>query len=319
MNTKTKKCPFCGEMISKSSHLKKCNPNLPEDESYILMIEITNNCIVEDVVSEYLNGSSLPDIREKYGISYNAMKKLLKINGYTTRTIKDSCNDKRLDKYKKTVKIKYGVDNVSKSDFFKQKKIETFYKKYGVDNIFKTDGFSEYVSKICVEKYGVKRKSNGELISKIRKNFDSKKWEEIHRKTRLTYQKRYENGVLTNKYKSKLEGLIDQTLSNIGIEFKCQKFVNGLSYDFHITNTNFLIEVNGDYWHANPKFYSSGETINYNGGLRLVNEIWSKDLDKCQNALKFNYKVIYLWEWDITQEFKNGNLENFIINKLWED
>jgi hypothetical protein len=319
MNTKNKKCPFCEEMISKSSHLKKCSPNLPEDESYILMIEITNNCCVNDVVSEYLNGSSLPDIKEKYGIPYKVMEKLLKIKGFKTRTIKESCNNKRLDKSRKTVKTKYGVDNVSKSDFFKQKKAETFYKKYGVDNIFKIDGFGEYVTKICVEKYGVKRRTNGELISKTRKNFDSKKWEEIHQKTRLAYQKRYEDGVVVDKYKSKLEDLIEQSLSNIGIDFKRQKFVNGLSYDFHITNTNFLIEVNGDYWHANPKFYFSGETINYCGGLRLVDEVWSKDLDKHQNALKYDYKVIYLWEWDITQEFKNGNLENFIINKLWEE
>jgi hypothetical protein len=60
------------------------------------------------------------------------MEKLLKIKGFKTRTIKESCNNKRLDKSRKTVKTKYGVDNVSKSDFFKQKKAETFYKKYGV-------------------------------------------------------------------------------------------------------------------------------------------------------------------------------------------
>lgn len=318
MKSKDKKCPFCDELISTTLHLKRCNPNFSENDSYVLMVEKTYNCEVQEIISLYFSGNSLPDIKKKFGIPYTVTKKILNINGIKTRTVKQSCNYFRYEKYKKTVKEKYGVNNVSELDFIKEKKSKTFFKNYGVDNIFKTHEFTDYVTNICIDRYGVKRKTNSELISKKRKEFSDEKWKEIHEKTRLTYQKRFDNGESVAQFKSKLESLIKESFTDLDINIKEQKYVNGRSYDFQITNTNLLIEINGDYWHANPKFYSPGEIINYKGGDKLVDDIWEHDKIKHINALEYGYKVIYLWEWEINDYFSNNNLNNLILSKLWE-
>lgn len=316
MRIKDKICPFCDEKISTITHLKKCNKNIDEITSFKLMIEKTFNCISEEVLNDYLTGLSLPDIKEKYGISYKFTQKLLENNGYSLRTIKESCNDNRLSKYVNTTQKKFLVDNVSKSNVIKNKKRKTFIENYGVDNIFKTDGFTEYVSLICFERYGKKRITSPKLISEKRLLFTDKKWEDIHRKTRETYQKKYENGEYGSQFSSKVEGKIKDCLDDNNIQYEQQKYVNGRSYDFYIVNTNILIEVNGDYWHANPKFYNYGDEINYSGGKCLVNEIWGRDKLKKENAEKYGYVIIYLWEWDINECLKNKTINEFLLSNL---
>lgn len=316
MRKNNKICPFCDKKISTISHLKKCNDSIDEVTSYKLMIEKSFNCSVDDIIKEYLSGLSLPDVKKKYGLSYKMTQKILNDNGYNCRTIKESCNNNRLNKYVKTTIEKYGVDNVSKSDEIKNKKKETFIKNYGVDNIFKTNGFSSYVDLIMLERYGKKRLTNPLLISKKRLEFTDDKWNEINRKTIETYQKRYDNGESINKYKSKLELYIKQSLDELNIVYEQQKYVNGRSYDFYIVNTNILIEVNGDYWHANPKFYNYDDEINYSGGKCLVKEIWDRDRLKKENAEKYGYVIIYLWEWDINECLKSKTINEFLLSNL---
>ena len=318
MKSKTKICPYCKTLISTTSHLLKCNPNVDIDISYINMIEITYNCKVENIVNEYVNGFSLPDIKLKYNLPYKTTTKLLKIYGITCRTIKESCNEDRIKKSKKTCLIKYGVDNVSKSSIVKDKKAQTFIRNYGIDNIFRTDGFAKYVTSIMIEKYGKARNTNGELISKKRLEFSDKKWKDIQDKTKKTIQEKYGN-INENiwKYSSSLEDIVKNVLDKNNIVYKPQKFVSGRSYDIHILNTNILIEINGDYWHANPKLYNDGEMINYAGkGKCLVNEIWDKDTEKLKIANDSGFDVIYLWEFDINYHILNNTLDKFVLNNL---
>jgi len=65
------------------------------------------------------------------------------------------------------------------------------------------------------------------------------------------------------------------------------------SYDFKIKNKPIIIEVDGDYWHGNPKkkhYY------------KYVNEIKDNDKLKEDIAKKKGYKVIRLWESDIKKD-----------------
>lgn len=316
MRKKNKVCPFCKSKISTVNHLTKCNPSINEDDAFILMIKSTYGISAKDVVNEYENGMSLPDIKKVYGISYNYTEKILNIFDSSTRTIKEANSlDSRQEKYKETCIKKYGVDNVSKTEEIKEKKKKTFIENYGVDNIFKTDGFAEYVSQICLKKYGVKRVSNPKKVSEARLNFSEEKWKKIHSKTRKTLQEKYENGEHTDKYISSLELIVSEVFDRNGIEYESQKFIDGLAYDFHIKNTNIIVEVNGDYWHANPKIYEADETINYvNVGYIPVSDIWDRDLEKKNNALDFGYKVLYIWECDINNNM--DNIDEFILSEL---
>lgn len=313
-----KRCPYCKKEIRKKDHLLKCRPDIELKESYSLLISKSYKCDVEDVLNSYINGSSLPDIKREYGLPYRTTIQLLELHGFSTRSISES-SEFRIEKYRKTCKSKYGVDNPSKLDVIKEKKKKTFIENYGVDNIFKTDGFSEYVSNILLNKYGRKRVTNPKKISKKRLEFSKSKWLDIHKKTRKTIQQKYGDSCenVWNKYVSEIENKVENVLSQNSIDYQPQIFISGRSYDFRITNTNYVIEVNGDYWHGNPKYYNENETIHYAGkGMIPVKELWESDMKKINLAEKYGYKVIVLWESDILFHEKNNTLNEFILNKL---
>jgi len=76
-------------------------------------------------------------------------------------------------------------------------------------------------------------------------------------------------------------------------------------YDFIIHNRRILIEVNGDYWHVNPKIYGDKlfkDLKDYQRSKIII------DLKKKIYAHERNFRVITIWENDI-------NKHNFDILK----
>ena len=58
-----------------------------------------------------------------------------------------------------------------------------------------------------------------------------------------------------------------------------------------------IIEFNGDFWHANPLYYKSGEII-YTNGKHLVDDIWNADKIRKDALERLGYKVMVVWERD---------------------
>lgn len=75
--------------------------------------------------------------------------------------------------------------------------------------------------------------------------------------------------------------------------------------DFFIPSCNLIIECYGDYWHANPDIYSSGQTIFKH---LSVDDIWKKDDIRKNTFISNGYSFLSFWESDI----KNN------INKIKE-
>lgn len=71
-------------------------------------------------------------------------------------------------------------------------------------------------------------------------------------------------------------------------------------YDFCLTNKKIIIEYNGDYWHANPKFYKINDDVYLKGAKKVVKakEIWEKDEHKKRIVEQSGFIVIYVWEHD---------------------
>ena len=88
---------------------------------------------------------------------------------------------------------------------------------------------------------------------------------------------------------------IAKILDDLNLEYKkefaiayineedCKKHVK--FYDFKILGTNILIEVNGDYWHANPKYYSKKDLVKMRGVEIPVTLIWQTDALKQEIAI----------------------------------
>ena len=95
-----------------------------------------------------------------------------------------------------------------------------------------------------------------------------------------------------------------EILNFLNIPFEHQFRVKGINhnFDFHIPNTNILIEVDGDYWHGNPeKFKKLNEA-----------QIGNKQRDEKVNkvAKENNYILLRFWQNDIL------NNEEKVIERL---
>jgi len=87
------------------------------------------------------------------------------------------------------------------------------------------------------------------------------------------------------------------------------------SYDFRIQKTNIIIEVNGDFWHANPNKYKENDIVKHTKDGILAKDIWKKDEEKLLLAKKNGYRVVYIWE----TEFNNltdVELTNLLYTKI---
>lgn len=115
-------------------------------------------------------------------------------------------------------------------------------------------------------------------------------------------QRQTEYLLLHNLFKpSKLEEKFAEILDTLNIEYEQQyrlkeNKTNGV-FDFKIKNRNILIEVDGDFWHCNPKVFPT-----------LIHPVQERniknDLRKNKLAIDLSYKLIRIWEYDI-----NNNLE----------
>lgn len=106
-----------------------------------------------------------------------------------------------------------------------------------------------------------------------------------------------------NYKKSKIEEKVEEWLKNHNVDYDYSCIIgfgeNCFQYDFIIHNKRILIEVQGDYWHANPKLYNEDGS----DGKRILNYIQKKKIEKDIKKKEFaeskNFKVIYIWESDI--------------------
>lgn len=350
MKIKDKECPFCNEKFSTYSHLIKCSLNHSKENGIEIYFNLKLGVACKSVSDEYYNGSSLPELSKKYTLTISEVLKILKIFDVQTRTVKESNDSKTVEKRKKTTMERFGVENPSQSEIVKERKRETFLKNYGVDNIFKLEGFPEMVCEIMMRKYGKKRLINCESLRIARSKFTTEKYAEIDIKRKKTCMNRYgvsdpsklpERRLQTSEMFKKwwndvsderleeIYGNSDNLVSNCekdiwnilvndNISFQSQRFVNKRSYDIYIHGTGILIEVQGDYWHANPKIYKPEDIISYPNNLKIAaKDIWNRDFLKKENAEKYGYNVIYIWELDINFHKHNNSLDLFVFNELY--
>lgn len=305
------------------------------DEEKVQKIIKNKNINVKEVINCYRDLEySLPKLKKQFNLGFKESVLILKQNNIKIRSISESRKTNTFKKEnKENLLEKYGVSNVSSLDSVKEKKRKTSLKNYGVDNIWKTKDYGIKAQASKEKKYGTKaipnlygkanyfgwKSSTEEEKKKRLQNLWSESilsWNSLteEQKTKII-QKRSRK--IVSCYNSSLERKIKNSLQKLNILYSEQFWINRKSYDFHIKifNVNYVLEINGDYWHANPLYYKENDFINYPLGLIKVKEIWDKDLIKKQNAEKYGYKTLYIWE----SELKNKSeieIENLIKEKL---
>lgn len=70
-------------------------------------------------------------------------------------------------------------------------------------------------------------------------------------------------------------------------------------FDFLIENV-LLVEMHGNYFHANPKFYDADDEIVISKSSRKAKDIWQYDAAKVELGKRRGYQVYVLWEDEFT-------------------
>ena len=276
---------------------------------------------------------SLPDFKTAHKLAFRQTQFLLNYFGINQRTHNVACNlEERSNKFKNTCKEKYGVSNVSQSNLVKDKKKKTFLKHYGVDNIWKSPTYYEWLDKYMRDKYGKGSLANRyggknkwwnsktkDERSKLCKNWIAgsvKHWYSLSDEQRDEIIRKRSNSVVRN-FTSKIETRVGEALKRMGLSYHWQFWITRKSFDYRINGTRKIIEVNGDFWHANPKIYKHDDIVSYPNPVGKIpaKQIWDRDAKKKAIAEKYGYSVIAVWE-DEMKGLSDENLEILLFERL---
>jgi G:T-mismatch repair DNA endonuclease (very short patch repair protein) len=92
---------------------------------------------------------------------------------------------------------------------------------------------------------------------------------------------------------NRLEKQVSTLLASEGHEFISQYRVGRFVFDFYIPSINTLVEANGTFWHADPRFYSC-ENLSAAQSHNVDN-----DRKKAAFAQASGFKLRIIWEADI--------------------
>jgi len=96
------------------------------------------------------------------------------------------------------------------------------------------------------------------------------------------------------------------------IEFRIPCHNGYRSYDVKIDAK--LIEVHGDYWHANPKNHKADDVIKWSMGTLTAQEVWARDEFKRKLAIDSGYELYVIWEsdWKLRRSFVEHDMMNYL-------
>jgi hypothetical protein len=116
---------------------------------------------------------------------------------------------------------------------------------------------------------------------------------------------------------SKPQIIINELLTDQKIKYINEIPFGDFAIDIQLENSGLFIEVNGEFWHCDNRFY---DEINYDMQLKRIK---SDKIKKTYINNKLNKPILYLWEFDIITDLElcnklilkyietNGILENY--------
>jgi len=114
------------------------------------------------------------------------------------------------------------------------------------------------------------------------------------------------NKLPSSSRNTKCEVKFANILRELGIDFQQQFSVSKFYCDFFLPDHNLVIEIDGDYWHANPARYKPDDLIG--GKKMLASEIWERDAQREESIKESGYQVLRYW----SSELKNKSHENIL-------
>ena len=102
------------------------------------------------------------------------------------------------------------------------------------------------------------------------------------------------------------EALVENGFVDFVSEYKVGKYI----VDEVDQGRQLILEVYGDFWHANPNKYNASDEMNFPSGKMRAECVWDKDNARIDFLKSNGYQVIIIWE----SEWKSD--KNGCINRL---
>lgn len=129
-------------------------------------------------------------------------------------------------------------------------------------------------------------------------------------KSREQMVKNLTNGLM-NKTETSIQVLVNGILDNLNIEYDKEYDCKYVAIDNYLKEYNLMVEVMGQYWHTDPRFYKE---INYEMQVHRIK------MDKIKHSYIrniYDIEILYLWEDDINNkpELCVKLIQSYIKNK----
>lgn len=224
-----------------------------------------------------------------------------KNNGVVKRTYPFE-NPETQAKVKQTVFEKYGVSVVSQAPEIKEKIKESFSKNPKPPRIVtnETKAKNSLASKNNWK--NPEYRKNTSVSLKIACN----KPEERERRSRVQKEKwkliKENNEPAPFYQSSKLHMSIREELNLSAYGFLSEQIIDWYVADELHPDRKIIIEINGDFWHANPDKYSENDIIKAPGETFVAGDKWKKDMEKYKKYIELGYELIVIWESDYKED-----------------
>lgn len=319
------KCFICGGHIKKKgrSHLKRCagrhKLNMSAEEIKLNFLLANSQTPISRKLLHKLyvdQKQSIRELGEVFGLGYYDICFIVEQMGIRLRNIKQSNSTIRGKNLRKeTCLQRHGIENPSQARSVKEKKKQTFLENYGVDNVWKWCGYQELRDAGMLAKYGQRSVPNlygnadfwgWKNLSEEEKSKRSRDrywrwWNSLSEEEKRKYLQTRSILMLDGGFSSSLEIRIKQILIRRKIPHIWQYWIDSKSYDFKILEANLILEIQGDFWHANPHLYRPDDMLHFPEGHTEAEDVWKRDQKKRELAEKHGYFVFYIWESDIKQ------------------
>ena len=193
-------------------------------------------------------------------------------------------------KQRQTSLENYGVDHPWKSKEIQEKRKQTWIAKYGVDNPNKVQQVKDKQKRTLLERYGT---DNAMKVPKFKDKNIGHQFEHYGTWYLNSKENRSNRSRPVSQRNLKFAELLDSLSIPYDMEF-CFKDNRRKKFDFHITGTNLLIEIDSTVVHNSYKHLN---------GVVYDNEITTKQTEKSDIAERHGYRCAHLFDWDNVELF----------------
>ncbi len=265
------RCKWCSTNIeltngkwSKSGHLHSCQA---------FQRYVTETLTPENLKRWYVEeGKSMPDIASIVGLgSVTTIHRELKRLGIQRTMIASHRMPASKEKSRTTNLKKHGAPhNFSKEHPARKAFEERLLFEEGITNVFQRLDVKQKCYDTLMKKYGVERIAHKPRLG------------------RKSYTKQH------RRVMELLDAMGAEPLKELRLPFKEQSY---RSYDVYVKSCRLIIEINGNYYHADPSRYQADELIKFGKHtFRRAADIWARDAAKQEHARKLGYCVEVLWD-----------------------